>query len=76
MTKHVHHNARRHMLRQQERGSGVPEVVETVPSQDERVLPKDCKLRGVKYLNNVVEQEHRFIKRRFERCDASVRFSR
>jgi IS6 family transposase len=27
-------------------------------------LPKRCKLRPVKYLNNLVEQDHRFIKRR------------
>jgi transposase-like protein len=33
-------------------------------SQDERVLPRDCKLRRVKYLNNVVEQDHRFIEKK------------
>ena len=33
-------------------------------SQDEEVLPKDCKLRRVKYLNNVIEQDHRFIKKK------------
>jgi transposase-like protein len=33
-------------------------------SQAERILPKDCKLRRVKYLNNVVEQDHRFIKKK------------
>lgn len=27
-------------------------------------LPADCELRPVKYLNNLVEQDHRFIKRR------------
>jgi IS6 family transposase len=26
-------------------------------------LPRDCELRRVKYLNNIVEQDHRFIKR-------------
>jgi transposase, IS6 family len=26
-------------------------------------LPQDCELRRVKYLNNIVEQDHRFIKR-------------
>ena len=30
-------------------------------SQAERVVPKDCKLRRVKYLNNVIEQDHRFV---------------
>ncbi len=34
-------------------------------SQDEKVLPLDCKLRRVKYLNNVIEQDHRFIRRRW-----------
>ncbi len=33
-------------------------------SQDEKVLPLDCKLRRVKYLNNIVEQDHRFVKKR------------
>src|SRR5437764_4663785 len=28
--------------------------------QDEKILPKDCKLRRVKYLNNIIEQDHRF----------------
>jgi transposase-like protein len=32
-------------------------------SQDERIVPKDCRLRRVKYLNNVVEQDHRFVKK-------------
>ena len=29
----------------------------------EGTLAKDCKLRRIKYLNNIVEQDHRFIKR-------------
>jgi len=33
-------------------------------SQDERVLPFDCKLRRIKYLNNIIEQDHRFVKKR------------
>ena len=33
-------------------------------AQDEKVLPQDCKLRRVKYLNNVLEQDHRFIKKK------------
>jgi transposase-like protein len=28
------------------------------------MLPADCKLRRVKYLNNVIEQDHRAIRRR------------
>ena len=32
------------------------------------MLPKDCKLRLVKYLNNVIEQDDRFIKKRVRAC--------
>ena len=28
------------------------------------IVPKDCKLRRVKYLNNVIEQDHRFVKKK------------
>jgi IS6 family transposase len=40
-----------------------PEAFAT--SVKEKVLPRDCKLRRVKYLNNVIEQDHRFIRRRW-----------
>ena len=33
-------------------------------SQEEKVLPKDGTLRRVKYLNNVIEQDHRFVKKK------------
>ena len=33
-------------------------------SQAEKVLPADCALRRVKYLNNVIEQDHRFVKKK------------
>ena len=33
-------------------------------SQEERVVPQECKLRRVKYLNNVIEQDHRFIRKK------------
>jgi transposase-like protein len=33
-------------------------------SQEERIVPQDCQLRRVKYLNNVIEQDHRFIKKK------------
>ena len=33
-------------------------------SQDEKILPSDCQLRRVKYLNNVIEQDHRFVKKK------------
>jgi transposase-like protein len=32
-------------------------------AQDDDLIPKGCKLRQSKYLNNIVEQDHRFIKR-------------
>ncbi len=31
-------------------------------AQDDGHIPKGCKLRQIKYLNNIVEQDHRFIK--------------
>ena len=40
-----------------------PEAFST--SQEEKVLPADCKLRRVKYLNNIIEQDHRFVRRRW-----------
>ena len=33
-------------------------------SQKEKILPKDCTLRRIKYLNNIIEQDHRFIKKK------------
>jgi transposase, IS6 family len=32
--------------------------------QAEGTIPDSCELRQVKYLNNIVEQDHRFVKRR------------
>ena len=32
--------------------------------KEEGAIAKACELRQVKYLNNIVEQDHRFIKRR------------
>jgi IS6 family transposase len=40
-----------------------PEAFAT--SVKEKILPADCKLRRVKYLNNVIEQDHRTIRRRW-----------
>jgi transposase-like protein len=40
-----------------------PEAFAT--SVKEKVLPQDCKLRRVKYLNNVIEQDHGAIRRRW-----------
>jgi IS6 family transposase len=44
-------------------------------SVKEKVLPFDCKLRRVKYLNNVIEQDHRAIRRRWRaaQCFRSFR---
>ena len=39
-----------------------------VTSRDEKILPRDCKLRSVKYLNDIIEQDHRFIKKRVIAC--------
>jgi transposase-like protein len=30
----------------------------------ERIVPQDCKLRRVKYLNNVIKQDHRSVKKK------------
>ncbi|MFN2392315.1 MAG: IS6 family transposase [Pyrinomonadaceae bacterium] len=43
-------------------------------SEDEKVLPHDCKLRRVKYLNNVIEQDHRFIKKKVRASQYFKRF--
>jgi hypothetical protein len=37
-------------------------------SQREKILPHDCKLRRIKYLNNIIEQDQRFIKKRVRAC--------
>ena len=39
-----------------------------ITSQNDKVLPHDCKLRRVKYLNNIIEQDHRFVKKRVRAC--------
>ncbi len=44
-----------------DRHASYPEAFAT--SVKERVLPPDCKPRRVKYLNNVIEQDHRAIRR-------------
>jgi IS6 family transposase len=40
-------------------------------SAKEKVLPFDCKLRRVKYLNNVIEQDHRAVRRRWRAMQCS-----
>ena len=49
-----------------------PEAFAT--SVNEKVLPMDCKLRRVKYVNNVIEQDHRFIMRRWRAMQCFKRF--
>ncbi len=43
-------------------------------SHEERIVPKDCQLRRVKYLNNVIEQDHRFIKKKVRASQCFKRF--
>ena len=43
-------------------------------SQAERVIPEDCQLRRVKYLNNVIKQDHRFIKKKVRASQCFKRF--
>ena len=45
-----------------DKNAAYPEAL--TESQQEQVLPPDCTLRRVKYLNNIVEQDHRFIKKK------------
>jgi transposase-like protein len=43
-------------------------------SQDQKIIPEDCALRRVKYLNNIIEQDHRFIKKKVRASQCSKRF--
>ena len=43
-------------------------------SQAEKIVPPDCKLRRVKYLNNLIEQDHRFIKKKVGASQCFKRF--
>lgn len=45
-----------------DKNAAYPKAIETLKAQDQ--LPPACELRQVKYLNNRIEQDHRFIKRR------------
>jgi transposase, IS6 family len=45
-----------------DKNAAYPKAVDTLKAYDQ--LPPDCELRQVKYLNNLIEQDHRFIKRR------------
>lgn len=43
-------------------------------SVKEKVLPDDCKFRRIKYLNNIIEQDHRFIKKKMRASQCFKRF--
>jgi len=47
-----------------DKNAAYPEAFST--SQVKKIVPKDCKLRRVKYLNNVIEQDNRFIKKKVQ----------
>ena len=45
-------------------------------SVKEKVLPSDCKLRRVKYLNNIIEQDHRAVRKRWRSVSVLPHFLR
>lgn len=55
-----------------DKNAAYPEAFTT--SQEENILPMDCKLRRVKYLNNIIEQDHRFIKKKVRASQCFKRF--
>ena len=55
-----------------DKNAAYPEAFAT--SQVERIVPPDCKLRRVKYLNNVIEQDHSFVKKKVRASQCFKRF--
>jgi transposase-like protein len=55
-----------------DKNAAYPEAFTT--SQEEKILPKDCTLRRVKYLNNIIEQDHRFVKKKVRASQCFKRF--
>ncbi len=55
-----------------DKNAAYPEAFTT--SQEEKILPRDCTLRRAKYLNNVIEQHHRFIKKKVRASQCFKRF--
>jgi IS6 family transposase len=45
-----------------------PAYPKAVNKLKKSTLPQECELRPIKYLNNLVEQGHQFIKRRVNPC--------
>jgi IS6 family transposase len=48
-----------------------PAILELI---NEKALPKETLIRQAKYLNNIVKQDHRFIKKSQNRCLVSNHF--
>ncbi|AZV43310.1 transposase [Peribacillus asahii] len=46
-------------------GTPIPITIQEL--KEEKQMPEGIQLRQVKYLNNIVEQDHRFIKNEFAR---------
>jgi transposase-like protein len=55
-----------------DKNAAYPEAFST--SQAEKIVPQDCNLGRVKYLNNVIEQDHRFIKKKVRAAQCFKRF--
>jgi IS6 family transposase len=55
-----------------DKNAAYPEAFST--SQAEKIMPQDCQLRRVKYLNNVIEQDHRFTKKKVRAAQCFKRF--
>ena len=55
-----------------DKNAAYPEAFTT--SQDEKILPQDCTLRRVKYLNNIIEQDHRFVKKKVRASQCFKKF--
>src|SRR3954466_2795328 len=55
-----------------DKNAAYPEAFST--SQAEKIVPKDCQLRRVKYLNNIIEQDHRFIEKKVRASQCFKRF--
>ena len=55
-----------------DKNAAYPDAFTTV--QAENVLPHDCKLRRTKYLNNIIEQDHRFVKKKVRAAQCFKRF--
>jgi len=57
----AHHNTAPRVINV-DRNPAYPKAVDKLKKKG--TLPQGCTLRPVKYLNNLIEQDHRFIKRR------------